>query len=335
MLVGGESLEDLTQILRTRRSNALDFSMLIQGLVVLLNAYEQARRDGDDRRRLELADSILQGVSADPELFLNRIDLLGPYSMVEFLFIATDEGTTGYTPTGQRHVELLRQYAALVARLAGPLHADSARLRPVAGSCSPYGVIYGFSNNLVELMAIKAQQPDAVTGFSLEDVFSSLDASAERLAWVSGWRRLPHVSAEVLKRYEYPQHFAELIFARIERALGIAAGSTASALTTGRLHIGAVGDAAAAPDELPAEYVLSSDTEVVAAHRARICDQQQLLHDRYEGEFLVSYPTTQGWIALTKDVLTEVLGAGRDARLSGLPAEAAAVLRLMCPEVAA
>ena len=35
-------------------------------------------------------------------------------------------------------------------------------------------------------------------------------------------------------------------------------------------------------------------------------------------------------MALKKDLLTEVLGAGRDARIVGLPLDAAQVLRLMC-----
>ena len=38
-------------------------------------------------------------------------------------------------------------------------------------------------------------------------------------------------------------------------------------------------------------------------------------------------------MALKKDLLTEVLGAGRDARIVGLPRDAAQVLRLMCPDL--
>jgi hypothetical protein len=45
----------------------------------------------------------------------------------------------------------------------------------------------------------------------------------------------------------------------------------------------------------------------------------------------VSQATANGWMAISKDFLTEVLGAGQDAGVAGLPAEAAAVLRLMCP----
>jgi hypothetical protein len=47
----------------------------------------------------------------------------------------------------------------------------------------------------------------------------------------------------------------------------------------------------------------------------------------------VSYQTPDGWIALKKDLLTEVLGAGSDARIVGLPHDAAQVLRLMCTDL--
>jgi hypothetical protein len=72
--------------------------------------------------------------------------------------------------------------------------------------------------------------------------------------------------------------------------------------------------------DLPARYIGSSD-------------RAQLLRDRREGMFLVSYETSGGWVAITKDVLTDVLGAGRDAKLVGLPGVAAGVLKLMCPDL--
>jgi hypothetical protein len=71
----------------------------------------------------------------------------------------------------------------------------------------------------------------------------------------------------------------------------------------------------------------------VAAHKAEPYDQAQLLAGRREGHFLASYETPGGWIALKKELLTEVLGAGRDARIVGLPLEAAQVLRLMCADL--
>jgi hypothetical protein len=67
----------------------------------------------------------------------------------------------------------------------------------------------------------------------------------------------------------------------------------------------------------------------VATHKAEPYDWAQLLAGRREGHFLVSYETPGGWIALKKELLTEILGAGRDARIVGLPLDAAQVLLLM------
>ena len=116
--VPGLSINDHSVVLRTRASNALDFALLVQGLVGLLKAYDRALQSGDERMRLDMAGAIWQGISADPELFLNRIDLLSAYSMIEHVFIATDpEGHVVYSPTGQRHVRLLKEYGALMDRL--------------------------------------------------------------------------------------------------------------------------------------------------------------------------------------------------------------------------
>ena len=68
----------------------------------------------------------------------------------------------------------------------------------------------------------------------------------------------------------------------------------------------------------------------MTAHKAESYDEAQFLTDRGEGKFLVSYETPGGWLAITKTVLTEVLGEGRDAKIVGLPPAAAGVLKLMC-----
>ena len=334
----GVSLNEHSLVLSTRNSNALDFALLIQGLVPLLEAYEHARHSGDGQKRLELAAAICQGISADPELFLNRVDLLGPYSMIEHLFITTDrDGHVVYTPMGQRHVQLLQEYEARISRLAKPLYEDCPHFRPVEGAYSPYGVLYGFSSNLLEHMALKALQPDAVTHFSLEDVFADGEADTDKLAWVSGWRKSPHIDPEVARQFDYPQQFAEDIFDRIVHALRrrVSDGETNAVVQTGRLFIlpedDLQADSKASPiPDLPVHYFRSSDMQIVAAHKADPVDQAQLLHGRLEGEFLLSYETSGGWVAITKDILTEVLGAGRDVKIVGLPRVAAGVLRLMC-----
>jgi len=339
----GVSINEHSVILRTRTSNALDFALLVQGLVTLLKAYDCALQSGDERMRLDMAGAICQGISADPELFLNRVDLLGAYSMIEHVFIAPEateeagEGHVVYSPLGQRHVQLLKEYRALIDRLIKSLRDDFPRFRPVDGGCSPYGVIFGLPSHLIEHMALKAFEHDAETRYSLEDVFDDEDTSAAKLAWVNGWRKLPHIDREVQRSYDYPQQFAEDVYDRIEGELR-RRDSNAEACEgsrTGRLYIVSADDPetdskASAIPELAARYFGTSDRQIVAAQKAEPYDRAQLLAGRREGHFLVSYETPGGWIALKKDLLTEVLGAGRDARIVGLPLDAAQVLRLMC-----
>ncbi len=332
-------LDESGLVLITRTSNALDFALLIQELVPLLEAYEKAWHGDDGHRRLALADAICQGMSPDPELFLNRVELLGAYSMIEHLFIATDrDGCPVYTPMGLRHIRLLQEYETRIGRVSRSLCDDCPQFRPVAGAYSPYGVLYGFSSNLLEHMAFKALQPDALTHFSLEDVFVGGDANTDKLAWVSGWRKLPHLKREVEALFDYPQQFAEDMFDRIERALRrrVSDDQSSSGVQAGRLFIlpgddrEADSNTSQLPD-LPVRYIGSSDRQVVAAHQAEYCDEPHLLSNRREGRCVLAYQTPGGWVAITKSILTEVLGTGSDVKVGGLPPVAAGVLKLMCP----
>ena len=85
--------------------------------------------------------------------------------------------------------------------------------------------------------------------------------------------------------------------------------------------------------DLPVRYIGSSDMQIVAAHKADSYDEPHLLSDRREGKFVLSYKTPGGWVAITKAILTEVLGAGRDVKIVGLPPVAVGVLKLMCPNL--
>lgn len=337
----GVPVDDGRLLQITRRANALDYSLLIRGLVPLLEAYEHAAEIGA-QKRLELADAICQGVSPDPELFVNRVQLLGAYSMVEHLFTTTDtQGHAVYTPMGERHVRALEECEARMGRVAQALYEDCRQFRPVDGGYSPFGAIYGFSSNLLEHMALKSVERDAVTRFGLEDVFTA--GGADKLDWVDGWRKLPHVDADVARLYAYPRDFAAEIFARIERALRANAGDgnepeARAARPTGRLFVLAGADSAAdsrlaAVPDLPLRYIRSSDKEIVAARKAEACDPAQVSKDRVEGHFVVSYETAGGWVAITKDLLTDVLAAGRDAKIVGLPEVAIERLRLMCRDL--
>ncbi len=332
----GVPLDDRPLVLLTRASNALDLALITQGLVPLLEAYEACMQRGDAARRAALAFVIYQGISPDPELFVNRPDLLLPYTMIEELFVATGpEGHSAYTDMGRRHLALFAEYKALIARLAQPLYDDRAVSAPPEGGWSPYGVLYGFSSNLLELMAFKTLQLEADTRFGMEDIFTNGDAL--RLAWVNDWRKLPHIRLEVAKQFEFPREFAEACHARVMQALQ-ARSTGAAPPTSGQLFVVAQD---APPDagpgaipELPPQYLVSSDPQLVAAHEAEAKDEGDLLHCRMEGEFLVSFRSEGGWCAVTKDVLTEVLGAGRNAKLLRLPGSAAAELALMCPGLA-
>jgi len=323
-------MDEQSLILSTRNSNALDFALLIQELVPLLKAYEHACHTGDGKQRRELADVICQGISPDPELFLNRVELLSAYSMIEQLFITTDsDGQAVYTAMGRRHVHLLQEYEARIGRASTLLAEDCPHFRPVAGAYSPYGVLYGFSSHLIEHMALKASQPDAAAHFTLEDVFLGEDANGDKLAWVSGWRKLPHLKPEVQRLFDYPQQFAEDMFARVEHALRRGASDNEmNVVRTGRLLV----FSSDAPD-LPVRFIASSDGQLVAAQKAVACDESRLLNDRREGKHLLSYKTSGGWVALTKDILTEVLGTGRNVKIDGPPPAAAGVLKLMCRDL--
>jgi hypothetical protein len=336
------SIDDRNLVLNTRTTNALDFALLIQDLVPLLEAYEGAVRDGDNRKRVELAAAICQAISPDPELFVNRVELLGAYSMIEDIFTtAGADGHAIFTRQGYRHAQRLQAYGALIGRLSQQLLEDCSYARPVAGAYSPYGAIYGFSTDLVGHMVFKTLVPDAATPFSFEDVFT--DGGADKLAWVSGWRRLPHLTPEVAKQFDYPQQFAEDVFRRIERVLQTRAGGQSGAdarsdARLGRLFIVSEddrpGESQTSPiPDLPTHYIGSSDAQLVAARRAERQDQAQIAGDRREGRCLVSYRTAGGWVAITKAVLSDVLEAGRDAKLTGLPPAAVEALKLMYPEL--
>jgi len=259
----------------------------------LLSGYDRAVESGDSEKRLQFADAICQGVSPDPELLINRVDLLAAYTMVEHLFTTADhEGHAVYTPLGRRHVQLLEDYKARIGRLAKPLYDDCRNFKPVEGAYSPYGVLYGVSSNILEHIAFKALQRDDVAPFGLEDVF--VGGGADKLAWVTGWRKLPHVDRRLQRLYAFPFELAEALFARVEHALRTRAADDDgnAAVRTGRVHVVAVDDvethtAAAIPD-LPVRYIGSSDIRIVAAGKAKASDDQQIAEARMEGHVAVS-----------------------------------------------
>ena len=180
-------------------------------------------------------------------MLIDRVDLLAAYTMVEHLFTTTDaEGHAAYTPLGRRHVQLLEEYKARIGRLAKPLYDDCRNFKPAEGAYSPYGVLYGVASNILEHIAFKALHRDDVAPFGLEDVFVA--GGADKLAWVTGWRKLPHVDRRVQRLYAFPFELAEALFARVEHALRTRATDeeASAAAGPGRLHVVAADDAEAA-----------------------------------------------------------------------------------------
>jgi hypothetical protein len=260
--------------------------------------------------------------------------------MIEHLFVTTgQDGAVAFTAMGERHAGVTQAYGRLMNRLVPALAEDCVQFAPAPGAYSPYAVLYGFSSNLLEHMTMKALQPEAEHRFSLEDVFVDAGPGADKLAWVSGWRRLPHMSQEIQKLYEYPQQFAEVIFGRITAALQVQlSGAGREPGHTGRLWIATAAEGSPRGSSAPplqGGYLFSSDSEWVASRMATPREEARLLAERNEGEFLVSFRTPRGWTAITKDVLTDVLGNGRDAAIRDLPTAAAQVLKLMYPQLVA
>ena len=70
---------------------------------------------------------------------------------------------------------------------------------------------------------------------------------------------------------------------------------------------------------------------MVDSHKAVRRTETQLLSERREGKCLVSYRAADGWVMITKDVLTEIVGAGHDATIAGLPSSAVDALTLLYP----
>lgn len=243
------------------------------------------------------------------------------------------DGPIGCTPLGRRHVDLLNEYETLLRRLIRPLAEDHERWKPANGGYSPYGVVFGYPSNLIELMALKTLQREAETRFSLEDVFVDATQDQERLAWVDGWRKMPHIDPAMQQLYAYPQQFAEEIYDRVQRELE---REDISRSKIGHLFLVSANVSTKNIEipELPRRYFTSTDEQIAGAGKAAVSTQSKLLHERQEGHFLVSYETSGGWVALSKDLLTEVLGAGRDTRITGLPPDAVQVLQLMCGELA-
>ena len=322
----------------TRNSNSMDAALLVWDLVPLLDAYQDARTAQDTEARLELADAILQGLSADPELLVTRLDLLTPYTMIEDLFIERDvEGRLRYSTVGIRHLDLLERYRDRIGELAESLTRDASAFDPAGHAYSPFGITYGFCADVLSNMARDTLAAPPAHGLSLEDMFVSRGGGDAKLARAIGWTALPVRDGE-REHFQHSIEWAGQMFGRLMRALRArsAHGSrpNASDVPDASIH---VAPASALAGALPAdaaaaeEHCVTSDLTRAFATAATGFPRSQILRDRSEARFLASAETDGKWFGVSKTLLSKCLGLGRHAMIPDVPSAVIDTLRLTCP----
>jgi hypothetical protein len=338
----GRPIDDPENLAFTRNSNSMDGALLVRDLVPLLDAYRIACEAGAREERLNLADAILQGLSADPELFVVRLDLLTPCTIVEDLFIERGaDGHPRYTALGETQMDLLARYRDRIAQLAEPLHADAIDMDPARHIYAPLGITYGFCADILSNMAIDTLVLHPAYGLSLEDVFDSSTESDSNLARATGWARLPRRVGE-REHFDHSAEYAAQNFRRLIRALEArrigGRALNASDRPDARVFVMSRGSGveAAVPPGVPAgcvvadEYCFATDEARVEAG-ATVWPKDQLLKDRAEGRYLASAESDGCWVGLSKVTLTRITGQGHDALFTAVPQSLAEILRLTCP----
>ena len=339
------SLDDPDVLSVTRNSNSMDAALLIRDLVPLLDTYKTACSTDERETRLTLADAILQGLSADPELFLTRLDILGPATMIEEVFIERKEDCrAAYTSFGRSHLLTLSKYRELIGAVAAQLKEDAQCLDPTRSVYSPLGIVYGFCADILSNMAIaRINSPHQRCGLTLEDMFSSVGALDSKLARAHQWERLPPHSAE-RARFEHSIEWAVQMFDRLMTALDARAvngdSPNASGLHRARLFVMQEGQSEDALRHLvndvqmirAQEHCVTSDLKRALATGSTAFPRSQIQSDRKEGRFLASVESDGKWFAVSKVLLTASVCQGKDALITDVPASAIEVLRLACPE---
>ena len=220
----GWAFDDPQLVAMTHLSNSMDMALLVRDLIPLLDAYGAEQ---DDRERLTLADAILQGLSADPELLLTRLDLLAPATMIEDLFIDRgDNGHPRYTLMGKAHLERLNRYGQLIGRTAESLRNDALVFDPSQAAYSPLGIVYGFCSDLLSNMVLNTLRSPSFPDLSLEDMFISRDRLEEKRAQAQEWQRLPKGEGE-RDPFEHSTEWGGHMFARMLRGLELRAAHPA------------------------------------------------------------------------------------------------------------
>jgi hypothetical protein len=315
-------------------------------------------RDDTDAR-LALADPILQGMSADPELFLTRLDLLGPSTMIEDLFvdrsddssafalqphIAMADKALGYTAMGEGHREHLARYGELVGHTAEFLQHDSRALAPANAAYSPLGVVYGFCADLVANMVLNTLRPSSKRDLSLEDMFNSRERLDEKWTQAQEWSRLPKREGEP-DPFEHSTEYAERMYARLTIALAARAARPAEPnASTFRKSCLYVVPRDVAIDSLSdgvlpggivsvPEHCLTSDLTRARLTGATALPADRLVADRAEGRLLASAHADGAWFGVSKVPLTLCTSQGKDALIEDVPPGVVDLLRQACPEL--
>jgi hypothetical protein len=341
----GRSIDDPENLVIARNSNSMDTALLLRDLVALLKEYEKlAGADSAADARLELADAILQGISSDCELFLTRLDLLLPATMIEDLFIERGaDGRLQQSALGREHEQFLEQYRDLIGRFASQLRDDAVLLAPQPNSYSPYGISYGFAADLLSNLAsdklISPLSPWAYLSF--EDTFASRHDLEAKLARAKTLAALPKRPGE----RDHFYHSSELgaqIFTRLLAALEARASrpseANASSHRRARIYVVMKSEASSAPaaslppDIAPGnQYSFSSNPDRASSEGRTALPIRQILTDRNEGRYLASAEIEGEWFAVSKFILTIFLSQGKEVLLSGVPAQALEILLLACP----
>ena len=337
--------DDAQLLALARNSNSMDAALLVRDLVPVLLAYQTACGDGDAEARLELADAVLQGVSADPELFLTRLDLLGRCTILEELFVARgDEGRARRTSLGDAHLDLLDCYGGLIGPLAAPLKEDALALGPAGRVYSPYGITYGFCADILSNMALETLLIQPSFDGGLEEFFLSRGNQEATLARARLWESLPTRAGE-RAHFDHSPEWAAHMFARVTAGLDARvrhpARRNASNLRGGRLFVVPASDPTAPPPADPAgdgpalaqEYCFTSDVQRARSHAATVSPRSHISADRREGRFLASAQTDGRWFGVSKVILTLYTSVGNDALIVDVPSPVVEILGLTCPEL--
>ena len=301
----GWAFDDARLLALTRSSNSMDMALLVLDLVPLLDAYAAAcaRHDGD--ARLTLADAIVQGLSADPELLLTRLDLLEPSTMLEELFVDRSNAAA-YSAMGEVHRENLARYGELVGRTAESLRQDSRAFDPAHAEYTPLGIVYGFCSDLLSNMVLNTLRSPSSSDLSLEDLFISQGRLQEKRTQAEEWTRLPKREGE-RDPFEHSTEWASQMYARLLSAL-----EARPARPNAHLYVvpRGISTDSLSNDALPAgivraqEHCLTTDVTRARETGATLMSADRMAADRSDGRFLACSNTEGAWFGVSKVLLT-------------------------------